>query len=113
MVLQADVTPERQAVLDRLSSGHVFPSSSALAGSRVGDEGGGSNGALRAPGDPPAPQPNLMGTTRYAAKSTPFIRRCEGLKAPELTKWKGSIKSSSSRTTMIVVEVVVVVIAIV
>lgn len=72
---QADVTPERQAVLDRLSSGQVFrPSASAAtANGNDGKEGSGvgggsssyGNGGLRLPGDPPA-QPNFVGGTRCA-----------------------------------------------
>ncbi|CAN0295657.1 unnamed protein product, partial [Laminaria digitata] len=77
---QADVTPERQAVLDRLSGGQVLPSLSSSSTSSlprsggaagVGDGGLGGNGSggafgngvLRAPGDPPA-QPNFVGGTR-------------------------------------------------
>ena len=81
--VQADVTPERQAVLDRLSGGQVLPalssSSSSLSSPRSGAAGGGGgneagngsgsgsgaygNGVLRAPGDPPA-QPNFVGGAR-------------------------------------------------
>ena len=79
-IFQADVTPERQAVLDRLSGGQVLPalssssssSSSPRSGglSGVGGRGEGGNGSgpygngvLRAPGDPPA-QPNFVGMAR-------------------------------------------------
>lgn len=64
---QADVTPERQAVLDRLSSGQVFPSSTARSNGagKEGQNGGGTgssyaNGSIR---DPPA-QPNFVGGPR-------------------------------------------------
>ncbi|CBJ32982.1 conserved unknown protein [Ectocarpus siliculosus] len=73
---QADVTPERQAVLDRLSSGQVFrPSvSAANANGTDGKEGSGAgggsgydNGGLRLPGDPPA-QPNFVGGARSGGR---------------------------------------------
>ncbi|CAM9660149.1 unnamed protein product [Ectocarpus sp. 6 AP-2014] len=73
---QADVTPERQAVLDRLSSGQVFrPSvSTANANGTDGKEGSGAgggsgydNGGLRLPGDLPA-QPNFVGGARSGGR---------------------------------------------
>ena len=76
---KADVTPERQAVLDRLSNGQVFPASSQKVngngggtgnGGKDGDGSGGGgfgNGVMRLPGDPPA-QPNFVGGPRCAKR---------------------------------------------
>ncbi|CAN0254260.1 unnamed protein product, partial [Ectocarpus sp. 4 AP-2014] len=73
---QSDVTPERQAVLDRLSSGQVFRSSvpttnadgtNGKEGSGAGGGSGYDNGGLRLPGDPPA-QPNFVGGARSGGR---------------------------------------------
>lgn len=66
---KSDVTPERQAVLDRLSSGNVFPPApkaqrSAGASDAHDKMNGNTNGPLLGlPGDLPA-QPNFVGGSR-------------------------------------------------
>lgn len=70
--LQADVTPERQVILDRLSSGKVFPPSSSSLG-QSGDNSSSDtttmigsvygNGSPRMPNDLPA-QPSFVTSER-------------------------------------------------
>lgn len=53
-------------MLDRLSSGQVFPLATKTPGGGGGSEGNGSsygNGVLRVPGEPPA-QPSFVGGRR-------------------------------------------------
>eukprot|EP00752_Nemacystus_decipiens_P001861 g1793.t1 len=92
---QADVTPERQAVLDRLSNGQVFPDPSHKANGNGGKEGDGSggggfgNGAIRLPSEPPA-QPNFVGGSRSGRKGGRGERRREAVVVGASFKTVGS-----------------------
>lgn len=81
---QADVTPERQSILDRLCSGKVFPPPPA-PGRGVDGGGGGEvtaigavygNGTSRLPNDLPA-QPSFVTADRWVPR--PPIRKTRGL----------------------------------